>query len=73
MAAAGEIFEGFHLTRFDEKHSEDEDRYTTIGLLGSSVVIVTWTPRENLRRIITMWKANDRERKKYHEARERLA
>ena len=71
MAAAGEVFDGYHLTRFDAKHSEDEDRYHSIGMLASDVVIVTWTQRKNLRRIITMWKANDRERQKYHEARER--
>lgn len=71
LAQSGDVFEGYHLTRLDVKHSEEEDRYHSIGMLASDVVIVTWTPRNNLRRIITMWKANDRERQKYHEARER--
>lgn len=73
MADVGKVFEGFHLTRFDEKHSDNEDRYHSIGMLADDVVIVTWTQRSDLRRIITMWKANERERRKYHEARERLA
>ena len=73
MAKVGEVFGGFHLTRYDEKHSDDEDRYHSIGLMDGDVVIVTWTPRDDLRRIITMWKANERERQRYHEARQRLA
>lgn len=71
MARASEVFDGFHLTRIDDKHSDEEQRFHSIGLLDETVVILTWTPRKNLRRIITMWKANDRERQKYHEARER--
>ena len=73
MAKVGEVFGGFHLTRYDEKHSDEEDRYHSIGMMDGDVVIVTWTPRDDLRRIITMWKANERERQKYHEARQRLA
>ena len=73
MAKVGEVFGGFHLTRYDEKHSDEEDRYHSIGMMDGDVVIVTWTPRDDLRRIISMWKANERERQKYHEARQRLA
>lgn len=71
MSRGGEIFEGFHLTRRDDKHSSDEERFISIGLLDADVVIVPWTPRGALRRIVTMWKANDRERQNYQTARER--
>ncbi|MFM5908558.1 MAG: BrnT family toxin [Novosphingobium sp.] len=71
MARAAETFLSFHLTRRDDRHSDDEDRFHSIGMLGSDVVIIPWTLRGNRRRIVTMWKANDRERQKYLEARDR--
>lgn len=71
MARAAETFREFHLTRRDDKHSGDEDRFHSIGVLESEVVIITWTLRIKRRRIVTMWKANDRERQKYLEARDR--
>jgi uncharacterized DUF497 family protein len=71
MARAGEIFEGFFLTRRDGKHSTDEERFISVGLLDDDVVIVPWTLRGILRRIVTMWKANDRERQNFKAARER--
>lgn len=71
LADAGKLFDGFHLTRRDDKHSETEERFHSIGMIGDDVVIVTWTPREDQRRIVTMWKANDRERHKYQQARDR--
>jgi len=72
MARCGEAFDGFHLTRRDDKHSDEEDRFISVGKLDGDVVIMVWTPRDILRRIVTMWKANDNERKKYEEARKRL-
>ncbi|HEX4694505.1 BrnT family toxin [Sphingomonas sp.] len=71
LADAGKLFDGFHLTRRDDKHSETEERFHSIGMIGDEVVIVTWTLREDRRRIVTMWKANDRERQKYQQARDR--
>ncbi|MBA4162775.1 MAG: hypothetical protein C0515_11990 [Novosphingobium sp.] len=72
MARCDEAFGGFHLTRHDDKHSEAEDRYISVGKLDADVVIIVWTPRDTLRRIVTMWKANDNERQKFEEARGRL-
>lgn len=72
LADAGQVFEGFYLTRVDDKHSANEQRSITVGLLNDQVVVlVVWTPRNGERRIITMWKANERERQKYHEQRDR--
>lgn len=72
LADAGAVFEGFYLSRVDEKHSETEQRTITVGLInGEVVVVVIWTPRPGERRIITMWKANEKERRKYHEQRDR--
>lgn len=71
ISRAGEVFDGFHLTRRDDKHSGREDRFHSVGLLDDVVVIVTWTPRDGLRRIVTMWKASERERARHHEQRDR--
>ena len=71
MARCGEAFEKFHLTKRDERHSEHEQRFRSLALLDDTVVIIAWTPRGKLRRIVTMWKANDRERQSYRNSRER--
>lgn len=71
IADAGKVFAEFHLTKYDPTHSSDEDRFISIGLLESEVVIVVWTEREDSRRIVTMWKANEKERKAYHRQRDR--
>lgn len=65
------MFDGFHLSRRDDKHSEIEERFVSVGVLGEDVVLVVWTPRPGSRRIVTMWKANDKERTAYHQQRDR--
>lgn len=71
LADAPKVFEGFYLSRADDKHSDVEDRVNTLGMLDDELVLVVWTPRDGERRIITMWKANEKERRKYHEQRDR--
>ena len=71
MARCGDAFDGFHLTKFDDQHSKQEQRFRSLALLDDTVVIIAWTPRGEKRRIITMWKADDRERQSYRLARER--
>lgn len=71
MARCGEAFDGFHLTKPDDKHSDQEPRFHSLAMLDNAVVIIAWTPRGEVRRIITLWKANDRERESYRIARER--
>ena len=71
LADAEQVFAGFYLTRADDRHSGEEVRNTTLGKIGSDVVIVCWAPRTGERRIITMWKANAKERATYHRQRDR--
>lgn len=72
MAQAGKLFDSFHLTRRDDKHSTDrEERFHSVGVLGDEIVLVTWTFRGNARRIVTMWKTNDKEKQAYQRARDR--
>jgi uncharacterized DUF497 family protein len=43
----------------------EEDRFITVGWLEARLVVVVWTPRGEVRRIISMRKANDREKALY--------
>lgn len=39
--------------------------FITVGVLDARLVVVIWTPRGEVRRIISMRKANDREKSFY--------
>ncbi|MGC6329889.1 BrnT family toxin [Rhizorhabdus sp. FW153] len=67
---AAELFKAFHLTRRDDR-PYDEERYISIGEIRGQVILVVWTPREDSRRIITMWKADHGEREKFYRRRDR--
>ncbi len=71
IADAGAVFAEFHLTKYDDAHSETEDRFISVGLLKGEIVLVVWTEREDSRRIVTMWKANEKERTAYYRQRDR--
>ena len=65
FALANEVFAGFHFTGQDYRLTYDEHRFITIGYLGTRLVVLVWTPRGEARRIISMRKANDREKAIY--------
>ena len=65
FARAGEIFDGLHLTGQDTRQEYTEDRFITVGHLEGRLVVLVGTPRGDLRRIISMRKANDREKAFY--------
>ena len=66
MARAGEVFAGATLTVEDDRRDYGEDRFITIGFLDHAMVILVWTPRGRaVRRVISMRKANGRERRLY--------
>lgn len=62
---AEEVFSGLHFTGQDTRQDYDEDRFITVGLLDARLVVLIWTPRGEVRRIISMRKANDREKTFY--------
>jgi uncharacterized DUF497 family protein len=62
FARASEVFEGIHFTGQDSRVNYEEDRFITVGWLDASLVVLVWTPRGEVRRIISMRKANDREK-----------
>lgn len=59
------VFAGTAITIEDDRKDHGETRFQTFGLLGDRLVSVVWTPRGEARHIISMRKANDRERRKY--------
>jgi uncharacterized DUF497 family protein len=65
MAHAVEVLAGATLTVEDDRRDYGEDRYITVGFLGGTMVVLVWTPRGNAYRIISMRRANERERQLY--------
>ena len=62
---AGDVFAGATLTAEDDRSEYGEIRYITVGFLGDAMVVLVWTPRNDSRRIISLRKANERERRLY--------
>jgi uncharacterized protein len=62
---AEEVFAGWTLDIRDLRRDYGEPRINTVGYLGNRMVIVCWTPRGDARRIISMRKANEREKARY--------
>jgi len=65
FACAAEVFAGRHYTAPDLRQEYSEQRFITVGLLESRMVVLVWTPRGEARRIVSMRKANDREQARY--------
>lgn len=62
FALAGLVFGERHMTRIDDRQDYGEPRFISIGTLGAEVVVLVWTPRGDARRIISMRRANGREK-----------
>jgi uncharacterized DUF497 family protein len=65
FAHAEQLFAGVHFTSQDLRVDYAEDRFITVGFLQAKLVVLVWTPRGELRRIISMRKANEREKAFY--------
>ena len=65
FARAGDVFEGNHFTGQDTRQDYAEHRFISVGLRYARLVVLVWTPRGEARRIISMRKANDREKALY--------
>ncbi len=71
FSTAALIFRDFdRLEWLDELHSEQEDRYITIGEIDSAavVVMVVYTERSEVIRIISARKATNAERRAYYDS-----
>jgi uncharacterized DUF497 family protein len=73
--AARVFLDPFAISIFDEKHSDDEDRWVTIGAEGNDVLLIVIHTFRNvdtevsLVRIISARKATKEEAHQYHERR----
>ena len=62
---AHKVFDGPCLTFEDTRFEYDEERFLTFGFLEGRLVVIAHTPRDENTRIISMRKANSRERRAY--------
>jgi uncharacterized DUF497 family protein len=62
---AAKVFAGWTIDVPDLRRDYGERRINTVGYLRGRMVIVCWTPRGKDRRIISMRKANEREKARY--------
>jgi len=62
---AVKVFAGPTFDGPDDRRDYGEPRIITAGLLDGRMVIVVWTPRGDVRHVISMRKANDREKARY--------
>ena len=62
---AVEVFADLTIDIPDLRRDYGEPRINTVGHLRGRMVIVCWTPRGNNRHVISMRKANEREKARY--------
>jgi uncharacterized protein len=68
FAWAIEIFEGDVIEWIDTRKDYGETRWVAVGVVDDIVLTVVYTWREERRRIISAWKAHDRQRKIYRQS-----
>ena len=64
---AAAVFEGQTLDMVDDRFDYPEERIITVGHLAGRMVIVVWTQRGDARHVISMRKANEREKRRFAE------
>jgi len=62
---SGEVFLSDCITIPDERQEYGEPRLSTVGFLDGRMVVLVWTPRGAVRRVISMRKANEREQERF--------
>ena len=65
---AAQVLEGYTLELEDDREDYGEFRYLAVGLLKFTVVVLVYTPRENIYRIISMRKADSDEENFYRQS-----
>ncbi|HCE41212.1 MAG: hypothetical protein CL551_14595 [Alcanivorax sp.] len=68
FADAAKVFGQLHFTFPDQRARYPEPRFISIGYLGPTLVVLVWTPKDAGYRVISMRKANERERKRFQKA-----
>ena len=65
FADSEKVFNGLHFIARDDRFDYGEERFFSVGLLDDRIVVIVWTPRTAVRRIISTRYANDREISRY--------
>jgi len=65
--AKGVFKDPFAIERLDDREDYGEDRFVIIGMVDERVLCVTYTPRNDNIRIISVRGAEPHERRRYHE------
>lgn len=65
FSSALELFAGLHFTAEDLRADYGERRFVSAGFIAMRLCVAVWTPRDEARHIISMRKANDREKKRF--------
>ena len=61
------LLDPFALTR-EDNDSEDEQRFVTMGMDGKGrILVVVYTYRDEAMRLISAWKANEPQRRRYED------
>jgi uncharacterized DUF497 family protein len=67
FADAAEVFRGHTYDWVDDRFDYGETRMVTVGYLRKRMMVVVWTERDDVRHVISMRKANVREKARYGE------
>ena len=67
FADAKQIFDNEHLDALDTRFNYGETRILTLGFIRSRLCALVWTPRAETRRVISLRKANEDERKDFED------
>jgi len=62
---AAEVFDGQTYDFIDDRHDYGEIRVVTVGQFRGRMMVIVWTQRGDFRHVISMRKANDREKARY--------
>jgi len=71
FSTASRIWEATVLEKSDTRHDYGEERFIGVGKVGGRLLVVVYTWRGTIRRIISARKANSRERELYEKEEER--
>lgn len=61
------MFAGDTADMVDDRYAYGEERIISVGKVEGRMMVIVWTQRGNIRHIISMRKANEREQKKFAE------
>lgn len=62
------IFEGYTLTKIDDRKEYGETRFISLGMVDGDVYVVTHTERNGAIRIISAWKGGRKEYEAYQKS-----